>query len=124
MADTETQVQDATTRKEWKLLINGQQVDAKSGETFTVINPATNETIATIAKAGNEDADAAVAAARDAFDKGKWVRMGGSRRGRMLFKVAEIMRKREDEILRLEVLNNGKAINQARAELNQAIEDF
>lgn len=122
MADT--QIQDATTRKEWKLLINGQQVDAQAGKTFTVINPATNEPIATVASAGREDVDAAVQAARDAFDKGKWVRMGAPRRARMLLKVADIMRKREDEILRLEVTNNGKAVSQARAELAQAIEDF
>src|SRR3954470_11988211 len=120
MADTETQVQDATTRREWKLLVNGKQVDAKSGETFTVINPATNETIATIAKAGREDVDAAVAAAREAPEKGKWIRMGAARRARLIYKVAEIMRRREEEILRLEVLNNGKAIAQARGELNQA----
>lgn len=124
MADTQTQAQDATTRTEWKLLINGQQVDAKSGEKFAVINPATNETLATIAKAGREDADAAVAAARDAFEKGKWLRMGAARRARLIYKVAEIMRQREDEILRLEVMNNGKAISQAKAELTQAIEDF
>ena len=122
MADT--QIQDATTRKEWKLLVNGQQVDAQAGGTFSVINPATNEPIATVASAGRADVDAAVQAARDAFDKGKWVRMGAPRRARMLLKVADIMRKREDEILRLEVTNNGKAVSQARAELAQAIEDF
>jgi acyl-CoA reductase-like NAD-dependent aldehyde dehydrogenase len=122
MADTQTE--EATSRAEWQLLINGQQLPAKSGESFGVINPATNEPIGTVARAGREDVDAAVAAAREAFDKGKWVRMGAARRGAMLFKVAQIMRQREDEILRLEVTNNGKAISQAKAELNQAIEDF
>ncbi|MEO8287974.1 MAG: aldehyde dehydrogenase family protein [Chloroflexota bacterium] len=124
MADTQTQVQDATTRTNWKLFINGQQVDAASGETFDVINPATNEKLATVAKAGKADVDAAVQAARDAFDKGKWVRMGAARRATALYKVAQIMRDRQKEIARLEVLNNGKAISQANAELTQAIEDF
>src|SRR5205085_1492640 len=95
-----------------------------SGQTFDVINPATNEKIATVAKAGREDVDRAVAAAREAFEKGKWVRMGAARRASMLYKVAQIMRERHDEILRLEVLNNGKAISQAKGELGQAIEDF
>jgi acyl-CoA reductase-like NAD-dependent aldehyde dehydrogenase len=122
MADTQTA--SGTERKLWKLLINGNQVDAASGETFEVINPATNETLASVAKAGREDVDAAVAAAREAFDKGKWVRMGAARRASILYKVAQIMRDRSNEIAHLEVTNNGKAIGQAKAELSQAIEDF
>jgi aldehyde dehydrogenase (NAD+)/betaine-aldehyde dehydrogenase len=121
---SDTQTQEAVNRANWKLLINGQQVDAANGETFTVINPATNETFATVARASREDVDAAVAAAREAFDKGKWPRLGAARRGGMLYKVAQIMRQREAEILRLEVTNNGKAISQAKAELSQAIDDF
>ena len=122
MADTQTA--SGTERKLWKLLINGNQVDAVSGETFDVINPATNETLASVAKAGREDVDLAVAAAREAFDKGKWVRMGAARRASILYKVAQIMRDRSNEIAHLEVTNNGKAIGQAKAELSQAIEDF
>ena len=124
MADTQTETQEAVNRTHWKLLINGQQVDAAGGETFNVTNPATNEVFTTVARAGREDADAAVAAAREAFDKGKWPRLGAARRAGMLHKVAQIMRQREAEILRLEVTNNGKAIGQAKAELNQAIDDF
>jgi acyl-CoA reductase-like NAD-dependent aldehyde dehydrogenase len=121
MADTQTKT--ATDRDQWKLLINGRQVDAAAGETFNVINPATNEKLATVAKAGREDVDAAVAAAQEAF-VGKWARLGAARRGSMLYKVAQIMREREAEILRLEVANSGKAISQSRGELAQAIEDF
>ena len=124
MADTMTNATDATTRTNWKMFIGGEQVDAASGETFNVINPATNETLATVAKAGREDAERAVHAARAAHEAGKWVRMGAARRGTMLNKVASIMRSRFDEILRLEVLNSGKAISQAKGELQQAIEDF
>lgn len=124
MADTQIQAEKGTERKQWKLLINGQQVDAASGETFEVINPATNETLATVAKAGREDVDAAVSAAREAFERGKWVRMGAARRASILYKVASLMRERQEEIARLEVSNNGKAISQAKAELSQAIEDF
>jgi acyl-CoA reductase-like NAD-dependent aldehyde dehydrogenase len=124
MADTQTLTPDAIVRTNWQLFINGQHVDAASGETFDVINPATNEKLATVAKAGKADVDAAVQAARDAFDKGKWVRMGAARRAGTIYKVASIMRDRFEEIARLEVLNNGKAISQAKAELTQAIEDF
>jgi acyl-CoA reductase-like NAD-dependent aldehyde dehydrogenase len=124
MADTQAQASDITTRTNWKLFINGEYVDAASGETFDVINPATNEKLASVARAGREDVDRAVAAARDAFEKGKWVRMGAPRRASMLNKAAQLMRSRIDEITRLEVLNNGKAIGQARSEVTQAIEDF
>lgn len=124
MADTQTLTPDAIIRTNWQLFINGRHVDAASGETFDVINPATNEKLATVAKAGKADVDAAVQAARDAFDKGKWVRMGAARRAGAIYKVANIMRERFEEIARLEVLNNGKAISQAKGELTQAIEDF
>ncbi len=122
MADTQTET--ATTRTTWQLLINGKQVDAVAGETFDVINPATNEHLATVAKAGRADVDAAVVAAREAFERGKWSRMGAARRASLLYKVAEIMRSRSEEIAHLEVSNNGKAIAQAKGELSQAIEDF
>ncbi len=126
MADTQTkdQAQGLLGRSDWKLLINGEQRDAVSGETFEVANPATNETFARVAKAGREDVDAAVEAAREAFERGKWGRMGAARRAGLMLKVAQIMRERQDEIARLEVTNNGKAISQAKAELGQAIEDF
>ena len=110
-------------RTNWKLIINGEQLDSASGETFDVINPATNEHLASIAKAGKEDVDLAIKAARDAFN-GKWGRMGAARRASMLIKVAHLMRERAEEITRLEVANSGKAISQAKLELNQAIEDF
>src|SRR5690242_18014610 len=125
MTQTATATGAATLeRTEWKLLINGEQVDAASGETFETYNPATNQVLARVAKAGGADVDRAVAAARAAFEGGKWPRTSAARRGALLNKVAEIMRRRSDEIARLEVLNNGKAISQAKAELSQAIEDF
>src|SRR5262245_51852845 len=90
---SDTQVQEAVNRPYWRLLINGEHRDAANGErTFNVTNPATNEVFTTVALAGREDADAAVAAAREAFDKGKWPRLGAARRAGMLHKVAQIMR--------------------------------
>jgi acyl-CoA reductase-like NAD-dependent aldehyde dehydrogenase len=126
MTQTETPAAQPATleRTNWKLFINGEQVDAASGATFDTYNPATNQVLAQVAQAGKEDVDRAVAAARAAFEGGKWPRTSAARRGNLLIKVAEIMRKRSDEIARLEVMNNGKAISQAKAELTQAIEDF
>jgi acyl-CoA reductase-like NAD-dependent aldehyde dehydrogenase len=125
MSETGTQEKsDITARTSWQLYINGQHSDAQSGGTFDVINPATNEVLASVSKASRADVDTAVAAAREAFERGKWTRMGAARRAGMLFTVAQIMRERFEEIAHLEVMNNGKAIGQAKSELTQAIEDF
>ena len=124
MSDTQTQQSPYETRTSWDLFVNGAPTTAQSGETFDVINPATNEKLTTVAKAGRADVDAAVQAARTAFEGGKWMRMGAARRASILIKVAAIMRDRFEHLARLEALNTGKAIAQCKAELTQAIENF
>jgi len=110
-------------RTTYDLLINGQMVKPQSGETFAVFNPATNEKIADVASAGIHDADAAVAAARKAL-AGPWATLAPARRARALFKIANLMEARLDDLVRAEVLNSGKTINGAKAEIRQVIEDF
>jgi len=107
----------------YDLLINGHSVKASSGETFAAINPATNEKIADVASAGIHDADAAVDAARKALD-GKWSTMPPARRARVLFKIAQLIGDRIDDLAHMEVLNSGKTIAGAKAEIGQVIEDF
>lgn len=124
MSDTITQANTYSTRTTWQIFTNGAYTDAQSGETFDVINPATNEKLATVAKASRADVDAVVKAARAAFDGGKWQRMGAARRASILYKAAGMMRERFEEIARLEALNTGKAISQCKGELTQGIEDF
>ena len=110
-------------RTTYDLLINGQMVKPQSGETFAVFNPATNEKIADVASAGIHDADAAVDAARKAL-VGPWVTFAPARRARVLFKIANLMETRLDDLVRAEVLNSGKTISGAKAEIRQVIEDF
>src|SRR5438046_10391645 len=75
-----------------QLFINGEFVDAKSGETFATINPATEEKITDIASAGVEDVDAAVGAARAQMEPGsKWQKMKPRDRGKVLFRIAEML---------------------------------
>jgi acyl-CoA reductase-like NAD-dependent aldehyde dehydrogenase len=124
MTATETPATSYSTRTYWQLFVNGAYTPAQSGETIDVINPATNEKLATVAKAGMSDADSAVKAARAAFDGGKWYRMGAARRATILMKAASLMRERFEDIARLEALNTGKAISQCKGELTQGIEDF
>ncbi|HET7628877.1 MAG TPA: aldehyde dehydrogenase family protein, partial [Bacillales bacterium] len=95
-------------RDTYKLFINGESVDAASGETFTTYNPATGETLAEVAKAGKEDVDRAVAAARDAFENGKWKKYPVGKRARVMNKIAAIMRERFNELVEAEVANSGK----------------
>ena len=107
--------------RDYKLLIDGQMVDAASGETFETVSPATNEVIGRVAKAGKEDVDRAVAAARKAFDDGRWSRMTPLERSNRMRKVAQIIRERVDELAELETLNCGKIIVESRADvLNSA----
>src|SRR5438105_2761698 len=96
--------------KPWKLLIGGEWRDAASGRTFTTWNPATEEPLTEIAEAGEPDVDAAVRAARKAFDEGPWPRMSGADRGAVLWKLADLLAANLQEVAELETLDAGKPI--------------
>lgn len=108
----------------YPLFINGEYVNSANEEFFETYNPATGEILTKVAKASKKDVDKAVAAARKAFESGKWPKMTGARRARLLNKIAEIMRDRFAELVELEVLNSGKTVDAAKGQINQAIEDF
>jgi phenylacetaldehyde dehydrogenase len=97
-----------------KLFIGGQWVDATSGQTFDTPNPATGETLAAIAEGDAEDINRAVGAARAAFDDGPWSRMTPSERGRMIWKIGDLILEHADELAQLESLDNGKPVAVAR----------
>ncbi len=96
---------------EQRLFIHGQHVDATSGETFESINPATGEVLATVHQASDADVDAAVRSAREGFTT--WSAMTGAERGRILNRAAGLLREKNDELARLEVLDTGKPISEA-----------
>src|SRR4051812_19695209 len=97
-----------------KLLIGGDWVDG--AKTFQTINPATGEVLTDVADASAADVDRAVAAARQAFDDpaGKWRKMSASERGRLLWKLADLLEQNIEEIAELETLDNGKPIFESR----------
>jgi aldehyde dehydrogenase (NAD+) len=106
------------------LLINNEWRPSSSGETMEVINPATEEIIAAVAAADGRDVDAAVAAARAAFD-GPWGTMSARERGRLVRKLADRLLERADDVSRLETLHNGKPISESRnIEIPAAAECF
>jgi phenylacetaldehyde dehydrogenase len=88
---------------------------ARLGETFEVYNPATGEIIAHCAAGDKPDIDAAVAAARQALDSGPWSRTTPSERGRLIWKLGELLEEHADEFAELETLDNGKPLAVARA---------
>ena len=97
-----------------RLLIDGQWVEGS--KTFDTINPATGEVLTQIAEASSADVDRAVAAARKAFEDrtGAWRKMSASERGRLIWKLADLIEKNIDEIAELETLDNGKPIFESR----------
>jgi phenylacetaldehyde dehydrogenase len=98
-----------------QLFINGQWVDAASGKTFETPNPATGETLARIAEGDVEDINRAVRAARRAFEDGPWSRMTPSERGRIIWRIGDLILDHVDELAQLESLDNGKPFAVAQA---------
>src|SRR5436309_1241245 len=104
----------------YHMLINGQWVEAASGRRYRRESPAHDVAVGDYPLADVVDTDAAVAAARRAFDEGPWPHMPGAERGRILYRVAEAMRAAKDELAYIEVLESGKPISQAREEMEGA----
>ncbi|HEY1271103.1 MAG TPA: aldehyde dehydrogenase family protein, partial [Terriglobales bacterium] len=102
-------------QKPRKMLIDGKWVNAVSGKTFPTYNPATGEVLAQIAEGDREDIDLAVKAARKAFDSGPWSRMTASQRGRLIWKLGDLLEQNVEELATLETLDNGKPLAIARA---------
>jgi len=125
MAETVAQTKKAEILKDYyQLFINGEYKDSSNGATFEVVNPATGEVLTKVAKGTREDANAAVEAARTAFESGKWPRQNEAKRARLLNKIAAGMRKRFDELVDAEVLNTGKTVEAAQGQIMQGIQDF
>ena len=102
--------------KSYRNYINNEWVGAKKSR--DVINPANGEVIARVAESKTSEVDAAVAAAREAFDRGPWRTSTAQQRGRVLFKMAELIRKHAAELAKLETLNCGKPIVESEFDMN------
>lgn len=114
----------SNTPRKYQLFIDGKWVDAESGKTFSTPNPATGETLAEVAEADKADVDKAVAAARRAYE-GKWGKMSARDRGRLLYKLSQIIESRSRELAELETADNGKPIRESvYVDLPQVVENF
>jgi phenylacetaldehyde dehydrogenase len=98
-----------------RLLIDGEWVAPIGGGTIAVFDPATEEQIATVAAAEAGDVDRAVAASRRAFNGGRWCRLRGAGRAKLLWRLADLLLENADELAELETYDNGKPMHDTRA---------
>jgi acyl-CoA reductase-like NAD-dependent aldehyde dehydrogenase len=107
-----------------QLLIGKDWVDAQDGATYANFNPATGAAIADVANAGAADVDRAVKSARAAFETGKWATMAASRRAKIIYKIAQLIAERANDLQLLEVRDNGKPLSTAKGELGAIVDCF
>jgi len=100
--------------RQTQCFIGGQWTPAQSGKTFETIHPATEEVIAEVAEGDAADVDLAVDAAREALEHGPWAKMDARDRGRLMYKLADLIEDEKDELAALETLDNGKPISEAK----------
>jgi aldehyde dehydrogenase (NAD+) len=114
----------AETVPTYQMFIGGAWVASHSGRNYPVFNPATGRVFAHVPKGDAEDVRAAVDAAKKAFEDPAWRSMDPSKRGRILFKVAQTLRERLADFARLETMNNGKPLGQAKGDVAMAARHF
>jgi acyl-CoA reductase-like NAD-dependent aldehyde dehydrogenase len=107
-----------------KMMIGGRGAEADSGDTFDVIDPATGKALTQVPRGGPTEVDAAVAAAREAFDDQRWSGLRPGKRSEILFKVGELIKRNISELAQLEALDSGKPVSLASGEMWSAGEVF
>ncbi|WP_108025442.1 betaine-aldehyde dehydrogenase [Melghirimyces profundicolus] len=106
------------------MYIDGEWVEARSGNTREIINPYNQEVVAVVPEADREDARRAIQAAREAFDQGDWPHTPAADRGKKLFRVAGLIDQHNEELARLESLDTGKTIVESRADMEDIANVF
>jgi acyl-CoA reductase-like NAD-dependent aldehyde dehydrogenase len=107
-----------------QLFIGNEWADASSKKTFSTINPSTGDVIAEMAAGDTSDVDAAVSAARAAFEDPKWRAMDAADRGKLLWRIGDAIEARAAELVRIEVTDNGKPLREAQIDIREAIDSF
>jgi len=121
MAQTATARASAPKIHQTKLLIDNQWVDPAEGKSFETFNPATGEVIAQVAEGTAADVDKAVKAARRALESGPWSTMDAAERGRLMYKLADLVEKNAAELAALESLNCGKTISDSKGDMEGVV---
>ena len=113
-----------TEVRQYQMYIDGRWTGAASGDTYDVVDPASEEVIARVPKAGVADAEEAVRAAREAFNTGPWPRMKAMERAEILNRAAALLRERAEDFARLESRQMGKLLEESRVDMVDAAHTF
>jgi aldehyde dehydrogenase (NAD+) len=108
--------------RQTQCFIGGKWIPSASGKTFETVNPATEEVIAEVAEGDAEDVELAVDAAREAFDRGPWPRLDARERGMRMHRLADLIEEESEDLARLETLDNGKPIKDARGDIGMVVD--
>lgn len=100
------------------MYIDGTWKPAASGNRREIINPFNQEIIASVPEGGREDAEAAILAARRAFDEGSWPRTPAKERGEILYRLSELVKRDREELAELESLDTGKTVEESRWDMD------
>ncbi|XP_032202417.1 mitochondrial 10-formyltetrahydrofolate dehydrogenase isoform X2 [Mustela erminea] len=119
------EVNEMTVKMPYQCFINGQFTDAEDGKTYDTINPTDGSTICKVAYASLVDVDKAVAAAKDAFEKGEWGRMNARERGRLMYRLADLLEENQEELATIEALDSGAVYTLAlKTHIGMSVQTF
>ncbi|ERE87783.1 aldehyde dehydrogenase family 1 member L2 [Cricetulus griseus] len=119
------EVNEMTVKMPYQCFINGQFVDAEDGETYDTVNPTDGSTICRVSYASLADVDKAVAAAKDAFENGEWGRMNARERGRLMYRLADLLEENQEELATIEALDSGAVYTLAlKTHIGMSVQTF
>uniref|UniRef100_A0A3B4XU08 10-formyltetrahydrofolate dehydrogenase n=1 Tax=Seriola lalandi dorsalis TaxID=1841481 RepID=A0A3B4XU08_SERLL len=121
----EKNTNNMTIQMPHQLFINGEFVDAEGGKTYKTINPSDGTAICDVSLAQISDVDRAVAAAKEAFEEGEWGKMNPRDRGRLIYKLADLMEQHQEELATIESIDSGAVYTLAlKTHVGMSIQTF
>ncbi|XP_066490536.1 mitochondrial 10-formyltetrahydrofolate dehydrogenase isoform X1 [Tiliqua scincoides] len=118
-------VNHMTVKMPYQCFINGQFMDAEDGKTYDSINPTDGSVIAKVSFATRNDVDKAVAAAKEAFEHGEWGKMNARERGRLLYRLADLMEEHQEELATIEAIDSGAVYTLAlKTHIGMSVQTF
>ncbi|XP_047644076.1 mitochondrial 10-formyltetrahydrofolate dehydrogenase isoform X2 [Phacochoerus africanus] len=119
------EVNEMTVKMPYQCFINGQFTDADDGKTYDTINPTDGSIICKVSYASLVDVDKAVAAAKDAFESGEWGRMNARERGRLMYRLADLLEENQEELATIEALDSGAVYTLAlKTHIGMSVQTF
>ncbi|XP_048212740.1 mitochondrial 10-formyltetrahydrofolate dehydrogenase isoform X2 [Perognathus longimembris pacificus] len=119
------EVNEMTVKMPYQCFINGQFMDADDGKTYDTVNPTDGSTICKVSYASRVDVDKAVAAAKDAFESGEWGRMNARERGRLMYRLADLLEENQEELATIEALDSGAVYTLAlKTHIGMSVQTF